>query len=97
MHLRLKKRALCAPLLVPSTSPEALHVRRHERPLSAKGGIMGEKWPIKFSLQCDFHGNCRGFFTCHKAVTRDQRLYFPSEGRHAEDFHPEKSDGFGQV
>jgi hypothetical protein len=23
------------------------------------------------------------------------RLYFPSEGRHAKDFSPEKSDGFG--
>jgi hypothetical protein len=26
-----------------------------------------------------------------------RRLNFPSEGRHAEDFSPEKSDGFGQV
>jgi hypothetical protein len=24
---------------------------RRERPLSAKGGTMGEKWPIKFSLK----------------------------------------------
>jgi hypothetical protein len=62
MHLGLKERALCAPLLVPPLSPEALHVRRRERPLSAKGGIMGEKWLIKFSLQYDFHGNLRCFF-----------------------------------
>jgi hypothetical protein len=27
---------------VPRSSPEALHVK----PLSAKGGIMGEKWPV---------------------------------------------------
>jgi hypothetical protein len=33
----------------PRSSPEALHVRRCERPLSAKGW-KGEKWPIKFSL-----------------------------------------------
>jgi hypothetical protein len=26
-----------------------------------------------------------------------KRLYFPSEGRHAEDFSPEKSNGFSQV
>jgi hypothetical protein len=31
-----------------------------------------------------------------KSTTWDKRLYFPSEGRRAEDFFsPEKSDGFG--
>jgi hypothetical protein len=34
----------------PRSSPEALHVRRRQRPLSAKGGTMDEKWPIRFSL-----------------------------------------------
>jgi hypothetical protein len=60
---------------------------------------MGEKWPIKFSLTIttatkivrDF------FFTCRKVEKWDRRLYFPSEGRHAEDFFsPEKSDVFGR-
>jgi len=32
-----------------------------------------------------------------KFMTWDRRLYFPSEGRSAEDFLPEKSDGFGRV
>ena len=33
-----------------------------------------------------------------KYATWDKRLYFPSEGRRAEDFFsPEKSDGFGRV
>jgi hypothetical protein len=27
-----------------------------------------------------------GFFTCRKSATCDRRLYFPSEGRHDEDF-----------
>ena len=36
-------------------------------------------------------------FTCRKSTTWDRRLYFPSEGRRAEDFSPKKSDGFGQV
>ena len=37
-------------------------------------------------------------FTCRKSTTWDRRLYFPSEGRRAEDFfRPEKSDGFGRV
>jgi hypothetical protein len=34
----------------PRLSAEAIHVRRLERPVSAKGRTMGEKWPIKFSL-----------------------------------------------
>jgi hypothetical protein len=37
------------PVLVPRSSPEALHARRRERPLLEKGGIMVEKWPVKFS------------------------------------------------
>jgi hypothetical protein len=38
------------PVLVsPFSSPEALHFNRRERPLSAKGGTIGEKCPIKFS------------------------------------------------
>jgi hypothetical protein len=43
--------AVCTltPVLVPRSSPEALHARRRERPLLAKGGIMGEKLPVKFS------------------------------------------------
>ena len=42
--------------------------------------------------------NIQGSFTCRKSMTWDKRLYFPSEGRRAEDFfRPEKSDGFGRV
>jgi hypothetical protein len=33
----------------PLSAPEALHVNRRDRPLSAKGGTIGEKCPIKFS------------------------------------------------
>jgi hypothetical protein len=39
-----------------------------------------------------FHGNRKGSFTCRKYTTRDPQLYFPSEGRHAQDFlRPEKN------
>ena len=42
--------------------------------------------------------NIHGSFTCRKSTTWDRRLYFPSEGRLAEDFfRPEKSNGFGRV
>jgi hypothetical protein len=49
-----------------------------------KGGIMGEKWPIKFY---DFHRNRKGYFTYRKA---------PKEGV-LRIFVPEKSDGFSRV
>jgi hypothetical protein len=45
----------------------------------------------------DFHDKLQGSLTCRKSATWDRRLYFPNEGRHAEDFSPEKSDGFGRV
>ena len=42
--------------------------------------------------------NIQGSFTCRKSMTRDKRLYFPSEGRRAEDFfalkNPTASVGF---
>jgi hypothetical protein len=51
-----------------------------------KGGIMGEKLPIKFSLTITISTEIvRDFFTFRKAAIWDRRLYFPSEGRHAED------------
>ena len=42
--------------------------------------------------------NIQGSFICRKSTTWDKRLYFPSEGRRAEDFfRPEKSVAFGRV
>ena len=42
--------------------------------------------------------NIQGCFTCRKSTTWDKRLYFPFEGRRAEDFfalkNPTASDGF---
>jgi hypothetical protein len=59
---------------------------------------MDEKWPIKFSPTITTPTETvRDFFTCRKAVPSDRQLYFPSEGRHAEDFLPEKSDGICRV
>jgi hypothetical protein len=52
--------AVCTltPVLVPRSSPEALHTRRRERPLLTKGEIMGERWPVKFSLTIRLPRNC---------------------------------------
>jgi hypothetical protein len=52
LHLLQPTVAYCTPRFsFPPSSPEALHIRRLERPLLAREGTMGEKWPIKFSLQ----------------------------------------------
>jgi hypothetical protein len=51
MYCRLPRLIVLIPLWFPPSSPEALHIRRHERPLLARGGTMGKKCPIKFSLQ----------------------------------------------
>jgi hypothetical protein len=39
-----------------------------------------------YSIICDFHSKLEGSLTCRKSATWGKRLYFPSEGRHAEDF-----------
>jgi hypothetical protein len=46
----------------PLSSQEALHVNLRERPLSAKGGTMGEKHPIKFSHKIATSTVIVGFF-----------------------------------
>jgi hypothetical protein len=40
----------------------------------------------EFCLKAEFHVTLGIFFTCRKSTTWDRRLYFPSEGRRAEDF-----------
>jgi hypothetical protein len=51
----------------------------------AEGGTVGEKCPVLLP-KCRFPRYIYGSFTCSKAMTWDRRLYFPSEGRRAEDF-----------
>ena len=51
----------------------------------AEGGIMGEKLP-RILPKVATSTSLLGSFTCRKFTTRDRRLYFPSEGRRAEDF-----------
>ena len=60
---------------------------------------MGEKLPMNFAWKMpDFHVNIQGSFTSRKSTTLDKRLYFPSEGRRADDFfalkNPTASVGF---
>jgi len=57
---------------------------RQEHP-AAEGGIVGEKCLVILP-KCQLPHYIQGSFTCRKATTWDRQLYFPSEGRRAEDF-----------
>ena len=52
---------------------------------SAEGRTVGEKCP-GIQRKCRLPRYIYGSFTRRKATTWDRRLYFPSEGRRAEDF-----------
>ena len=67
--------------------------------LAAKGGTTwarNGRWILPENARLP--RNIQGSFTCHKSTTWDRRLYFPSEGRRAEDFfalkNPKASVGF---
>jgi hypothetical protein len=51
---------------------------------------MGEKYPINLAYNCDSHGIV-GFFNMPQICYMGRRLYFPSEGRRAEDFFSPKN------
>jgi hypothetical protein len=47
---------------------------------------MGKKCSVNFAVIWLVTYQMKGSFTCRKAATGDRELYFPSEGRHAENF-----------
>jgi hypothetical protein len=51
---------------------------------------MGENSIRLFCLNAEFHVTFRDLLHAAKLTTWDRRLYFPSEGRRAEDFSPLK-------
>jgi hypothetical protein len=59
-------------------------------PLS-EGGKLGREMADRISPSIRLTRNYKGSLTCCKSATRDPRLYFPSEGRHAEDFYARKN------
>jgi hypothetical protein len=83
--------------VVPRLSPEAPHVKWRERPLSAEGGIMGEKWPVKFSLTMRLPHHCRVLLNAAKLRHGTDCFTSPPKEGMPRIFLPEKSDGFGQV
>jgi len=62
---------------------------RRERTPAAEGGTMGEKFP-RILPKVATSTSLLGSFTCSKFTTLDRRIYFPSEGRRAEDFFARK-------
>jgi hypothetical protein len=62
-----------------------------EPSISEGGKLRARNGRLLWPYWSDFHENHKGSFTCRKYTTRDPQLYFPSEGRHAQDcFRPEK-------
>ena len=57
--------------------------------LAVEGGTMGEKLP-RILPKVATSMSLLGSFTCRKFMTWDWWLYFPSEGRRAEDFFARK-------
>jgi hypothetical protein len=74
----------------PLSSPEALHVNRRKRPLSAEGGTIGEKFPIKFSHIIATSTVILGFLYMPQSCDMGPTALLPPEGRHAEDFFTRK-------
>ena len=92
------------PLDVPTFSARCLHVQRRKRPLVAEGGTLRGREMFRQILAQNLTSNSNsnsiilGIFTCRNSAKWDRRLYFPSEGRRAEDFfalkNPTASAGF---
>jgi len=64
-------------------------LKRSDRTPAAEGWTMGEKCP-RILPKVATSTSLLGSFTCHKFTTWDRRLFFPSEGRRAEDFFARK-------
>ena len=74
-------------VFLPPTSSRIHIQRRHTsyrcaRPYQRRRELL----PMNFASKSVFHENSLGSFTCRKAGTWAIFFYFPSEGRHTEDF-----------
>jgi hypothetical protein len=75
---------------VPTFAARCLHVLHDARdPSSERWNFVGEHDPVILP-KCRLPRYIQGSFTCRKSTTWNWQLYFPSEGRHAEDFSPLK-------
>jgi hypothetical protein len=74
----------CFPLLldISTFAARCLHVPINGSALGSEGWNCGREWSGNFAEMTPV--------TCRKSATWGKRLYFPSEGRHAEDFFARK-------
>jgi len=87
-----------SPLDDPTFAARCFHVRNDARDPSSDSGTMSEKGCPVILPTWHLYSRHYASFTCRKSTTWDRRLYFPSEGRRAEDFfalkNPTASAGF---
>ena len=74
------------PLDVPTFAARPLYVRNDARDPSSERWNCGREICLVISPKFRLPRKFRLSFTCRKSTTWDRRLYFPSEGRRAEDF-----------
>jgi len=85
-HCSLLRFIVRSALDVPTFATRRLHVCHHARAPSGGRWNCGREMSSKFCLNADFHVTFRDLLHAVKLTTWDRRLYFPSEGRRAEDF-----------
>jgi len=86
-------RKLAGPLCTTLSSahqPQRRSTSSDMSPLVARNGN-GWEMADKFRLKIRIPRNFQGSLTCRKSATWDRRLYFPSKGRHTEDFFARKN------
>jgi len=83
---------------VPTFATRCLHIHNDARdPSSERWNCVGKN-RLVILPGIATSTSIQGSFTCRKSTTWDRRLYFPSEGRRAEDFFTLKNpDHFGRV
>jgi hypothetical protein len=83
------------PLDVPTFAARWLHVPINASPPSSERWNCGREWTGNFAEMTPFYA-IYGSSTCQKSATWGKRIYFPSEGRHAEDVFARKIRRFRQ-
>jgi hypothetical protein len=86
MHLGLYCTGhLCTALLVSSVNSRGAPCQSSVMTSVSGGGKLGRQMADRFCFGTQLPCNPKGLLVCRKSATRGKWLYFPSEGRHAED------------
>ena len=82
-HCGLSAYCILTPNKFPHSSPEAPRIIKMRETSTSEDGNYYQRNVLTKSV---IHENSLGSFTCYEAGTWDILFYFPSEGRHTEDF-----------